>query len=282
MIKRAANYLTTRKPSTASDAAAHLEREGYAVVRNVLDDETLSVLRAEVDEVFDQHDPDVRNSVRTKIVDEMFRYEMFNRSQACLDCLTHPGILEVIEPLLGNDCHVIANTAWRNPAGSKPEGAFNWHVDGGPHIPLNEGVEWPADIPHPVFAIGVHVFLDSSGLDDGPTGVIPRSHLSGRFPPWTEVLNDDLTFNGNGCVALVAEPGDVAFFVSDLWHRRMPTTRDDSGRYFLQIHYGRRDIAQRIKPTEIVSHVEDATKERFTSERQKTMVGLHPTGFYDG
>ena len=282
MIKRAANYLTTRKPSTASDAAAHLEREGYVVIKNALDQSELSRLRKEMDEVFSDNDPDTRSPYRTSEDDEMFRYEMFNRSEACLDCLTHPKILEMIEPLLGNDCHVIANTAWRNPAGHQTEAGFNWHVDGGPHIPLNDGVTWPEDIPHPVFAIGVHVFLDNSGPDDGPTGVIPRSHLSGRFPPWDQVLDDDLTFNDQGCVTLLAEPGDVAFFVSDLWHRRVPTTKDDSGRYFLQIHYGRRDIAQRIKPTKLVSHVDEKLKVEIADERQKTMVGLHPPGFYDG
>ena len=282
MIKRAANYLTTRKTDTASEDALHLEREGYVVIKDALDAEEVALLRSEMDQVFDDRSPDIRNPYRTEADDEMFRYEMFNRSQACLDCLTHPKILEVIEPLLGNDCHVIANTAWRNPAGYKPEGAFNWHVDGGPHIPLDGDTEWPENIPHPVFAIGVHVFLDASGPDDGPTGVIPRSHLSGRFPPWGEVTNEDLEYKGNKCVELLAEPGDVAFFVSDIWHRRVPTTDKDSGRYFLQIHYGRRDIAQRIKPTEIVSHVDDSVKKTKLDDRQRTIIGLHPTGFYDG
>ena len=282
MIKRAANYLTTRKLETVSEAAIHLEQEGYVVIKNALTDAELSQLRSEINAVFDEKTADVRNPYRTAEDDEMFRYEMFNRSQACLDCLTHPKILEVIEPLLGNDCHVIANTAWRNPAGYKPEGAFNWHVDGGPHIPLEENNEWPENIPHPVFAIGVHVFLDASGPDDGPTGVIPRSHLSGRFPPWNQILDDDLSYKGNTCVELLAEPGDVAFFVSDLWHRRVPTTKKDSGRYFLQIHYGRRDIAQRVRTTAVVSHVDETVKSKVTDERQQLMVGLHPPSFYDG
>lgn len=32
-----------------------------------------------------------------------------------LEQVGYTRILEVIEPLLGGDCHVIANTAWRNP-----------------------------------------------------------------------------------------------------------------------------------------------------------------------
>jgi ectoine hydroxylase-related dioxygenase (phytanoyl-CoA dioxygenase family) len=282
MIKRTGNYLTVKRADDTTPFAEHLEREGYVVVQNALTEAEVAALREQVLDVFAARSADDRSPHRSAEDDEMFRYEMFNRSPASLRCLTHPKILEVIEPLLGNDCHVIANTAWHNPAGQNHEGGFNWHVDGGPHVPLAEGMQWPEDIPHPVFAIGVHVFLEDSGLDDGPTGVIPRSHLSGRFPPWDQVMNDDLQFNGQGCAPLLAKAGDIAFFVSDLWHRRMPTTEKDSGRLFLQIHYGRRDIAQRVKPTAQVNHVDPDVLAALGDERTRKMVGLHSPGFYDG
>lgn len=282
MIKRTANYLTIKQPDDTTNVAEHLEAKGYAVVRGALSKSELTTLKQEVSDVFSARTADGRSGVRNTADDDMFRYEMFNRSPACLRCLTHPAILAVIEPLLGKDCHVIANTAWRNPAGHKPEGGFNWHVDAGPHVPLPEGVTWPADIPHPVFAIGVHIFLEDSGLDDGPTGVIPGSHLSGRFPPWEQVLDDDLKFNGEGCVPLLAKAGDIAFFVSDVWHRRMPTTSADSGRFFLQVHYGRRDIAQRVKTTAEINHVESSVIAGLIDARTKSMLGLHPPHFYDG
>ena len=54
----------------------------------------------------------------------MFRYAMLNRSAAAQRVVAHPRLLSVIEPLLGEDCHVIANTAWRNPAGQRtPSGS---------------------------------------------------------------------------------------------------------------------------------------------------------------
>ena len=62
---------------------------------------------------------------------------------------------------------MIANTAWRNPAGQPgSHGGQNWHIDAGPHIPLPEGVRWPAEIPHPVFAIGVHIYLMDCALKE--------------------------------------------------------------------------------------------------------------------
>ena len=56
----------------------------------------------------------------------------------------------------------------------------------------------------------------------------------------------------------------------------------DTGRFFLQVHYGRRDIAQRVKPTRVVNHIDRAAAERIASERERRLLGLHPRGFYDG
>ena len=133
-----------------------------------------------------------------------------------------------------------------------------------------------------MFAIGVHIFLQDCRVEDGPTGVIPGSHLSGRFPPIDRIMDDDLPYAENQVDLLVAKAGDVGMFVSDLWHRRMPATNEDRGRFFLQVHYGRRDIAQRVRPTEEVNHLSDAARERAVEARQKTVVGLHNIHFYDG
>ena len=76
--------------------------------------------------------------------------------------------------------------------------------------------------------------------------------------------------------------GDVALFVSDLWHRRLPTEEGDSGRFFLQVHYARRDIAQRIRPTDEVNHISSEAMSRTKSDRERRLLGIHPKLFYDG
>ena len=282
MITRIGGYLSVRS-EPAPQASRQLEEEGYTVLRGVLDAGEVATLKAEVERVFDELPWDQRSARRTPEDDLMFRYEMLNRSTHCQEMVEHPKILEVIEPLLGKNCHVIANTAWRNPARQPGlHGGQNWHIDAGPHIPLPEGVEWPKDIPHPVFAIGLHMYLIDCTLEDGPTGVIPGSHLSGRFPPPEQRLDYDLDYKGQKILPLMAKAGDVALFVSDVWHRRMPTTEDDRGRFFLQIHYGRRDIAQRLKTTEKVNQLSDSARSFASEARQRTVVGLHPAMFYDG
>ena len=184
--------------------------------------------------------------------------------------------------LLGADCHVIANTAWRNGVDLAPHGGEGWHIDGGPHVPRPPGTRWPDEIPYPVFAIGAHFFLLDCRLEDGPTGAIPGSHRSGQHPPFRSMMDGDLRCEGEGCVPLLANAGDVALFVSDVWHRRLPTTTGNHGRYFLQVHYARRDIAQRLKPSAESNQLSGEAAARARTRRERRLIGLHSPGFYDG
>ncbi|HEV2530389.1 phytanoyl-CoA dioxygenase family protein [Phenylobacterium sp.] len=281
MIRRGRAYLEPRD-APASAESEQLEREGYTIIRGLLSDAEVAELRAEIGEVFARDPPDERNQLPPEDRD-MFRYAMLNRSAAAQAAVAHPRLLSVIEPLLGEDCHVIANTAWRNPAGQPgSHGGQNWHIDAGPHVPLPQGVRWPADIPHPVFALGVHLYLQDCAMEDGPTGVLPGSHLSGRPPPHDRLLDDDLDYDGRRVEPLIAKAGDAGLFVSDIWHRRMPTRDGDHGRFFLQVHYGRRDIAQRILPTAQANQLSPEAIARASTERERRVIGLHPPFFYDG
>jgi hypothetical protein len=174
---------------------------------------------------------------------------------------------------------VIANSAWRNPP---TFGGGPWHCDAGPHVPRPEGVPWDDRVPYPVFAIGAHLYLWDCPESCGPTAVVPGSHRSGRLAPRDRVDDPDLDYDGRPPVLLEARAGDVALFVSDAWHRGMPAGPDGFGRFFLQCHYGRRDIAQRLRTSDVVHQLSPEALARAVDERQRTLVGLHPAYFYDG
>jgi hypothetical protein len=281
--RRDVPYLGFRPDHDAPEAARHLEREGWALLPGVLGRDEIDALAAEIAAVYDTLPADGRRPQREPAEQTQFRYEMLNRSAACQAAVGNRRILDVIEPLLGEDCHVIANTAWRNPAGVEhTHGGGLWHIDAGPHIPLPPGVDWDERIPHPVFAIGCHILLQDCPAECGPTGVIPRSHLSGEPPPADRLTDDDLSWRGNEPVVLAASAGDVQLFVSDLWHRRMPTAAGDAGRFFLQVHYGRRDIAQRLRTTAVANQLSGEAVARATTDRDRTLIGLHRPLFYDG
>ena len=277
------NHRFAHYDGPAPEATRTLEREGYVTVRGALAPDVVSSLREEIVEIFERYPPDLRSGCATLERASMFRYEMFNRGARCQAVAGNRAILDVIEPLIGDECHLIACTAWRNPADPShaPQGQ-EWHTDAGPHVPRPPGVPWPAAIPYPVFAVAVHVFLEPCTSSDGPTAVIPRSHMAGHVPPPEREWDLDLSLDGRGAVPILAAPGDVSFFVSDIWHRRLPPQSGGHGRFFLQVNYARRDIAQRVRPTSVVHHASREARLRATTERERLLLGLHPERFYDG
>ena len=282
MLTRKTGYLTLRDDAV-SPASEHLHQQGFVVLERVFDADEITALRRDMDRLYADYPPDQRSASRPAEEDNDFRYAALNRSEAAQRAVAAPAILDAIEPLLGEDCHVIANTCWRNPPRvSNQHGGGFWHIDAGPHVPRPPGVPWDERIPYPVFAIGAHLYLADCDLASGPTGVIPQSHKSGQHPPLDRLTDDVLTYDEQGEVALLARAGDVALFVSDVWHRRMPTAAGDRGRYFLQAHYGRRDIAQRLLTTAQANQLSEAAIERALSPRERTLIGLHEPFFYDG
>ena len=262
--------------TTAPDASRQLEAEGWALLPGLFNPAEVAELTAEVEAVYAAVEPDVRFREGDR---PDFRYEMYNRSPAVQRAIGHPRILSVIEPLLGDDCHVIANTAWRNPP-DFPGGP--WHCDAGPHVPRPADVAWDDRIPYPLFVIGAHLWLRDVTVADGPTAVIPGSHRSGQLPPRHRRHDPLLDYHGRTAVAPDASAGDVLLFASDSWHRGTPSSPQGSGRLFVQCHYGRRDIAQRVLTTDLVNQVGPQARARIGSEREAELLGLHQPFFYDG
>ena len=282
MITRSRGYLQVRPTEGTPPETAQLERDGFALAQGLLNTSEVEELADDLLRLYDELPPDQRNSRISEGHAEPFRYETLNRSALAQRTVAHPRLLAIIEPLLGEDCHVIANTTWRQPPDESAHGGRFWHLDAGPHIPRPEGVPWDDRIPYPIFAVAVQILLQDCPLEAGPTGVIPGSHRSGQAPPADRRDDATLTWNGVEPVVLAAKAGDAQMFVSDVWHRRMPSSAGDPGRFFLQVHYGRRDIAQRIRGTSIVNHLSPEAITRAVEPRERTVVGLHGLGFYDG
>ncbi len=279
MLTRSFGHLTL-KTDPVPPSAVDLQSDGYVVLDSVFDADEVTALCADVERVFEEYPPDDRGDPPEQAAP--FRYEMLNRSSLVQRAIATPRVLEIVEPLLGEDCHVIANTAWwQQPGNNEHLGRF-WHIDSGPHVPRSPDIRWDSRIPYPIFAIAAHLYLWDCPIEAGPTGVIPKSHTSGQVPPMNRVADDDLEWEGRGATPIVANAGDVALFVSDIWHRRMAPGPGDPGRMFIQCHYGRRDLAQRIRPTSVVNQLSPEALTRARTPRERTLVGLHPLSFYDG
>jgi ectoine hydroxylase-related dioxygenase (phytanoyl-CoA dioxygenase family) len=248
-----------------SDPVANLRDKGFAVLRGLLSQGEVAELRSEIERIFQE--PMTEDD---KLYGEHWRMLLFERSELCQRMIEHPGLLSVVEPILGKDCHVIANAGWMTPAGYDGGG---WHTDSGPHVPRDEGIDWDERIPYPIFAIGVMLYLTDVPLESGPTAVVPGSHKSGRPVPQVE----EPTYKGEGPVALESSAGDAALFSSDAWHRGLPHTGGEP-RIVWQVHYGRRDIAPRYRPYKNQRLPEEVVAR--AGERGKRLIGIHPIGFY--
>ena len=106
-----------------------LRENGHCILRGVFPSDEIRHFEDDISRVFHQDPPDGRPNSYIEEGGDMFRYQMFNRSALCQQAIAHPSILSTVEPLLGNDCHVISNTAWRNPPDQKSKD-FYWHIDG--------------------------------------------------------------------------------------------------------------------------------------------------------
>ena len=144
MIRRIGGVLVARDPESAPEESRQLQQAGFAVLPEVLaPDEVMSLKTPS-----SMCSSAIRLTTERPSLPKMRRIsgivvESF-RSSSSLHCQS-AGV-ERHRASLGEDCHIIANTAWNNPPAPGSEGQA-WHVDGGPHIPLPKGVRWPTELP---------------------------------------------------------------------------------------------------------------------------------------
>ena len=138
MLRRVGGYLLTR--NEAPPSSVELQAQGHTLLPGVLNPTEVQTLSDEIEQVYRDYPADGRAAaVRDPDEDEDFRYEMFNRSPLSQKAIAHAVILDTIEPLLGEDCHVIANTCWKNPPReSNTHGGGFWHIDAGLIFPARQ------------------------------------------------------------------------------------------------------------------------------------------------
>lgn len=253
---------TFARDDTAGQLQA-LHDDGFALVPGVLGADDVQLLRDAIDELTPTHWDFTGTTDHYKCV--------FNRDPLWLPFLDLPGAIELAEAALGADCHVIGQTAWRSHPGHAGVGV---HAD---YLAMDLPEEWLADPKFvlPMFICTAHLYLSDVTLELCPTYVIPGSHRSGRYPQ----RRRELTWKGRVPEPVLCRAGDMLFFRSELWHSGSDNETKDQTRYLLQVHYGRRMVAQKFSPY-IDWRFNPRVLERCT-ERQLRLLGDHAAGAYD-
>jgi hypothetical protein len=248
-----------------------LEEDGATLLTEALPVERCAEAREGIDALTPQHWDESHDNPRGMAAGRFLdRYLcVFNRDAYWLQFLARPGVIDVVEDALGRDCHIIAETAWRSHPGFRGEPL---HVDYLPFTRLeNVATE---SIRVPPFIITAHFYLNDVTAELAPTRIVPGSHRAGRAPGQAEENWQD-----RAAEAVLARAGDCLLFRSDVWHAGSDNRTRDDVRYLLQVHYGRREMAQHFSP--FLEWRFDPAMIAAASPRQRRLLGEHEPGAYD-
>jgi ectoine hydroxylase-related dioxygenase (phytanoyl-CoA dioxygenase family) len=250
------------------DLLGALDRDGYACIAAALPPERCECARAKIDALEPLHWDEARG--RHGIDRRLDRYlNVFNRDPFWLQFLDRPGIVDLAEAALGPDCHVIGETAWRCHPGFAGEPL---HVDYAPLIsPAGAGGD---NVRIPMFIVTVHFYLNDVTPELAPTQIVPGSHRAGRPP-----RGDEHDWHGCAPQIVLANAGDALSFRSDVWHAGSDNRSAHDARYLLQVHYGRREMAQHFSP--YLDWRFDPRVLAAATPRQRRLLGEHDPGPYD-
>jgi ectoine hydroxylase-related dioxygenase (phytanoyl-CoA dioxygenase family) len=167
---------------------------------------------------------------------------VFNRDPFWLRFLDKSGVIELAESAMGEECHIIGQSAWRShPA----------HNGWAPHtdrvfFEVPEELLLNGSVKLPIYLCTAHFYLSDITEELCPTYVIPGSHKSGRALTWGK--DPSPTWNGRELEPVLCKAGDVLFFRSEIWHSGSQNKTAEETRYLLQNHYSHRFIAHQFSP----------------------------------
>lgn len=252
-------------PSAPANTRAQLQalhEQGFVLLPGILDARQLAELRQAIDALRPQHWDYSGLLDHYKCV--------FNRDPLWLPYLDLPGVIELAEAALGSDCHIIGQTAWRSHPGFI---GAELHLD---YLVMELPPALLAD-PHfqlPMQICTAQLYLDDIDAELCPTRVIPGSHRAGRQP--TPGEHD---WQGRPLEPVLCRAGDVLFLRSELWHAGSRNLSPTRSRYLLQVHYGRRMVAQKFSPY-LEWRFNPAVLAACTT-RQRRLLGEHVESEYD-
>ncbi|MEG1038401.1 MAG: phytanoyl-CoA dioxygenase family protein [Pseudomonas sp.] len=239
-----------------------LHRDGFVLLPGVLEPRQVTALQAAIGSLTPMHWDYNGLLEHYKCV--------FNRDPFWLTYLDLPGVIELAEAALGEDCHIIGQTAWRSHPGYQ---GMPLHLD---YLVMTLPESLLAD---PVFELPMQVctvqfYLDDIDADLCPTRVLPGSHRAGRKP-----APGEQQWHGQAAQSILCRAGDALMFRSELWHGGSDNRSADRSRSMLQVHYGRRMVAQKFSPY-LHWQFNPAVLAAATA-RQRRLLGEHAEAEYD-
>jgi hypothetical protein len=178
------------------------EEEGLVVADYTLPDDILDKLTASVDKLIADH-PDIRPELLSGPHNPYGQSASLMGNVDFLEFCQHPGILDMVEQLIGPDIILWGSMLFAKPAGGSM--AVPWHQD---------GKYWPIT---PLETITVRVAIDGSTPENGCMQYIPGSHRARRMEAHEVDRRDDMALgqrisdiDPNKAKDCILQPGQVS------------------------------------------------------------------------
>ena len=258
-------YLAEQKVSSEQIGVwvEQFHRDGYLFLENVLPPDWVAELNSDLASALAAHPDNASGCI--ELHPRMFELSAANRRLFDVE-----PIASFAEALVSADCHVVHNNSFKTPSG---KGITTWHQDDAPHFLVTHG-EPPTNVRLPVLLFTANYYLtDVLSVDNGPTQVVPASHLIGSSPPG-DMENSRYQSRVKSCLG---KAGSVVMFNNQVWHRGGPN-RSSVTRCMTQISYGRRLIGHKYFP--FMNYVMPEHVYANATPRQRRLFGFLPSGAY--
>ncbi len=231
------------------DVVRRVGEDGYAVVPDFLDKETVDRLRRGIAPVFD--------AVASRMTDDygqqtVHTHNLLAKTRAVDEILMDDRLLELIGALLGPDFQISGVAAMRPGPGDRRQ---RMHQDDG-HYPIPR--------PHPPLIVNTLIALDPFTAENGATEVVPGSHRR-----VDRVDQDEPT------VTVAMPLGALLLWDGALWHRGGGNSTTNGYRRSINLNFNLAWLKQRENqfigvPPEVVVEM---------PEKLQALIGYKLTNF---
>ncbi len=249
-------------PADLEDWCGKFHRDGFLVIHNVLDQGHVAELRVDLDSALAKPQPGGQDYGAN------LRCRLFENSQANVRLFDLDPVVSFAERLIAPDCHVVHNNGFSTVPGTR---LAPWHTDDAPHFTVLHG-EAPKNIRLEVMLFTANYYLTDVSLpENGPTVVVPGSHLYGRGCPQQPEPAPETVAHACG------PTGSVVLFNNQLWHASGMNTSQTT-RKITQVSYARRLIGHKFHPFMNYQMPEHVHKD--ANPRLRRLLGFLPSGAY--
>jgi ectoine hydroxylase-related dioxygenase (phytanoyl-CoA dioxygenase family) len=224
-VKPASNVWRGPDPTSVPEQVEFLKREGFIVLRRVLDRKGVDELLLELDRlahsyallprIRDGLDLEPRQDAARKLPTFRKIGGICEMSPAFARLMRNRRVLDVLHPVMGKVIELYRDVCMMKPARVGREKP--WHQD---------SVYWPWD---PMACISAMTALDDASPENGCLQVVPRSHLK-ALQHYGKELQCDVSEFQDRTTYVPLEAGDILIFHGLMLHASEPNRSDQDRR----------------------------------------------------